>query len=291
MMANKTIPIIVLNYNSSSDCRKCVSYLKQQQGVDIEIILVDNCSKSDDLTALRSLSTEERCTLLENKENRGYNAGNNIGLRYAAEQGYQYALIANPDMEFPQTDYLHKLLSVMDKNESVVVAGSDIVTPEGIHQNPKDNGNDSWTGCFNWMKFIFHKKNNTATPDWVGNPHQSASCRILNGCCLMLRISFLKDIGFFDENVFLYGEETILGKQVEIIGKQAYYYADTYAIHNHVKSKEGNASFRFKHWKHSRLLYIKKYSGYPFYGKWLSLFSTHLYFFVLGFHEMLLKKK
>lgn len=91
-----TIPIILLNYNSSSDCRKCISFLKNQKNVEIEIVVVDNCSKSEDLCLLRTLCQEEQCTLIENKENRGYNAGNNIGLRYAVRKGYKYALITNP---------------------------------------------------------------------------------------------------------------------------------------------------------------------------------------------------
>ena len=38
------VAIIVLNYNSSADCRKCISHLKRQEGVEIEIIIVDNPS-------------------------------------------------------------------------------------------------------------------------------------------------------------------------------------------------------------------------------------------------------
>lgn len=63
-----TIPIILLNYNSSSDCRKCISFLKNQKNVEIEIVVVDNCSKSEDLCLLRTLCQEEQCTLIENKE-------------------------------------------------------------------------------------------------------------------------------------------------------------------------------------------------------------------------------
>lgn len=46
------IAIIILNYNSSADCRKCVGFLLRQQGVDLEIIIVDNCSRPDDRQAV-----------------------------------------------------------------------------------------------------------------------------------------------------------------------------------------------------------------------------------------------
>ena len=94
------IAVIILNYNSNADCRKCIGYLKAQQGVRQEIIVVDNCSRDDDRNAVEVLCKEQGCTFIANNENRGYNAGNNVGLRYAAEKGYEFALIANPDMEF-----------------------------------------------------------------------------------------------------------------------------------------------------------------------------------------------
>ena len=79
------VAVIILNYNSSADCRKCVADLKQQEGVELEIIIVDNCSRKEDALAVAQLATAEGCTFIAAKENRGYNAGNNIGLRYTIE--------------------------------------------------------------------------------------------------------------------------------------------------------------------------------------------------------------
>lgn len=135
---------------------------KNQKNVEIEIVVVDNCSKSEDLCLLRTLCQEEQCTLIENKENRGYNAGNNIGLRYAVRKGYKYALITNPDMEFPQEEYLKQLVDVMEEQTEVVVIGSDIVTPEGIHQNPMmHDGN--WKSSWRWIISFFKQKEKIPT--------------------------------------------------------------------------------------------------------------------------------
>ena len=81
------VAVIILNYNSSADCCKCVADLKQQEGAELEIIIVDNCSRKEDALAVEKLATEQGCTFIAAKENRGYNAGNNIGLRYAANKG------------------------------------------------------------------------------------------------------------------------------------------------------------------------------------------------------------
>ena len=273
------IATIILNYNSSADCHKCIGYLKAQQGVEQEIVVVDNCSRDDELNAVEMLCKEQGCTFIANNENRGYNAGNNVGLRYAAEKGYEFALIANPDMEFPQTDYLATLLAKMQEDENIVVCGSDIVTPQGVHQNPKKRGKDNLRSYFSWITEILgrNKKRND-NPEWIEDPAVSKYCRCLNGCCFIIRMDFTKEIGFFDENTFLYGEEPILGALVEENGKKMYYTANTFAVHAHLKSKEGSSTFCNKHWKHSRLYYVKRYSKLSWIKKQFALMSINLYF-------------
>lgn len=286
-----TIPVILLNYNSYDDCLKCVGYLKKQKGVDLEIIIVDNASKSDDAEAVRQLCQTNGLTFIAADENRGYNAGNNIGLRYAADKGYKYALIANPDMEFPDEEYIKRLAEELERHADVAVIGTDVVTPEGIHQNPKYRGEESWKNSFGWIKGLLNRgrnpKGNSQVPEWVENPGESHYCRCLNGCCLMLRIDFLKKINFFDERTFLYGEEPILGRRVELEGCKMYYYADLTCVHDHKKSREGSPAFCNRHWRHSQLIYIRHYSGQPFYGRWLAELSSRMYFFLLNLKHKL----
>lgn len=280
-MLNK-LSIIILNYNSSADCRKCIGYLNQQQGVELEIIVVDNFSREEDRKTVEALCREQGCTFIANNENRGYNAGNNVGLRYAADKGYEFALIANPDMEFPQTDYIARLVEKMQEDETIVVCGSDIVTPKGVHQNPKKMGNDNFKDYFQWVTDIFSTKSKKGKePEWIEDPTISKYCRCLNGCCFLIRLDFIKGIGFFDENTFLYGEEPILGAQVEENGKRMYYTASTFAVHAHIKSKEGSKTFCNKHWKHSRLYYVKRYSRQWWLKKLLILLSIRTYHITL----------
>lgn len=253
------IPIIILNYNSSSDCRKCISSLKRQEDIDMEVVLVDNGSKEEDLIALRTLATEQGCTLIENKENRGYNAGNNIGLRYASEKGYKYALIANPDMEFPQTDYLLKMAAKMEENEEIVVCGSDIITPEGNHQNPMREST-----YFEELFWPITTLRNRKKKAWFLMDYtKSECCEKVSGCCFIIRLSFAQDIGFFDEKVFLYSEEPILAKQVINRGYKMYYLANAQAVHCHIKSEKGDPKKRIYLFEKSRKYYLKHYSGYP----------------------------
>ena len=270
------IATIILNYNSNADCSKCIGFLKQQQGIEQEIVVVDNCSRDDERNAVEVLCRELGCTFIANNENRGYNAGNNVGLRYAAEKGYEFALIANPDMEFPQTDYLATLLAKMQEDEDIVVCGSDIIGTDGIHQSPM--GKDgNWRGSFAWIKEIFGKKKKSDAYDFIDNYKESHYCHKVSGCCFMIRMSFLKDIDFFDEKVFLYCEEAILSRQVELAGKRMYYLATTQAVHRHIKSDKGDPVKRFKTWGKSRCYFIDHYSNDHWLGKQIAKLSMKMY--------------
>lgn len=271
-----TIAVILLNFNSSADCKKCLSFLKQQKAIDAEIVIVDNCSCKEEYEAVRKLNKETGCTLIGNAENKGYNAGNNVGLRYAAEKGYNYALIANPDMEFPQADYLKRMVKIMEDDELIAVCGSDIITPEGIHQSPmKRDGN--WHGSLGWFRGLFKKKP-TDTYDFIDHYETSHECSKVSGCCLMVRMSFIKEINYFDEYPFLYCEEAILSRQVEQSRKwKMYYSADMQAIHRHIKNEKGDPIPRLRQWKRSRLYFINRYSGDHWWGKWIARTCLCLY--------------
>lgn len=249
--------------------------MQKQTGVDLEIIVVDNCSTDENRTAVEKLCEEKGCTFIANTRNAGYNAGNNVGLRYASEKGYEFALIANPDIEFPQTDYVSKLVKLLQADEQLAVVASDIVTPKGIHQNPmKPDGN--WQSSFGWLTGFF-KKQPKDTYSFIDNWQESHECKKVSGCCFMIRLPFLQKIEFFDENVFLYCEESILSKQVEREGKKMYYTAEARAVHNHQTSAKGDPVSRFRTWRQSRVYFIKRYSNDRLFGRLVSIFSMWLY--------------
>lgn len=275
MMMMEKIAVVILNYNSAADCRKCVASLRQQEGVELEIVIVDNCSRAEEADAARSVAREQGCTFIAAGENRGYNAGNNVGLRHAAGLGCEYALIANPDMEFPERGYVARLAAEMRQRPDVAVVGSDIVTPEGIHQNPMMRDGD-WRSSFGWISAFFRKKK-ADTYDFIDNYAESHYCSKVSGCCLLVRMDFMERIGYFDERVFLYCEEAILSRQVEREGMKMYYIADARAIHAHVKSEKGDPVARFRHWKRSRFHYIDNYSGDSRWGRMMAKLSMTAY--------------
>ena len=105
----------------------------------------------------------------------------------------------------------------------------------------------------------------------------------------MIRTSFLQDINFFDEKVFLYCEEAILSRQVEMAGKRMYYLATAQAVHRHVKNEKGDPVKRFKAWGKSRCYFIDHYSKDHWLGKQIAKLSMKLYVATFIFYSKLKK--
>lgn len=269
------IGAVILNYNSFKDCKECIADLKLQS-VPIHIIVVDNCSREEDRNQLESFCQQTDCTFIQAKSNRGYNAGNNIGMRYAVELGCEYILISNPDMRYPDKEFVSKLAAQMNEDSDIVAIGGQILGLDGKPQSPmkRDGG---WKESFGWIGGLLNPKRNKEQRNYLDHPEVSHYCSKLMGSCLMLRRSYIESVGYFDEGVFLYCEEAILSRQVERDGKKMFYLKEAECIHAHKASEKGDPIKRFKNWKQSRIYYIDNYSGNSRIGRAMAKFAITLY--------------
>lgn len=256
---NALLSVIILNYNSAADCGTCIECIKQQDYEAIEIIVVDNASNTDDREKLQYICEVQDVTLVLNDINSGFSAGNNIGLRRAWKKGAKYALIVNPDVQLRSKNYLSHLVSIMEKDSSIVVAAGDMLGLSGDHQNP-GKVISYWQEVL-WPLYVlkrkFFKQNNENTT-WQNEGY----CEKLCGGCLFFRMDFMKLINFLDEGTFLYMEETILREQVLQNGFHMYYSPKIEVLHSH-KKLAGKVSLKQMEqlWK-SQDYYLKKYKPY-----------------------------
>lgn len=90
---NIEISIIIINYNCETYIYKCIeSIYKQTKDISFEIIVVDNDSTDNSLVIIREAFPEIR--IIENRKNIGFGAANNVGARQAKGS---YLLLLNPD--------------------------------------------------------------------------------------------------------------------------------------------------------------------------------------------------
>ena len=270
----KRVVAIILNYNSSADCGKCLSYLKEQTYPDLSIIVVDNASPDKcEQMKIRNLCEEQKIELICSKENRGFSAGNNIGLRAAVKNGADWLLVINPDVELRDPHYISYVIEQLSQWPQAAVVGTNVLLPSGERQNPMREVT-AIEEIF-WPFEIVKQK--MGLWDGYHSKNETGYCEKLSGCCFFISKEFLEKNNYLDENVFMYCEEPILSKSVIKQGYRELYIKEVTANHEHYSSqKQGTSSTRMSLFIKSRMYYINKYSGYNRLTKKLALLSRKI---------------
>ena len=107
------IAIILVNYNGAEDTIDCIKSLSRIKNVEYEIVVVDNKSTDDSILKLKDFQKISKFILIEADCNKGFSAGNNIGIRYEANADY-YLLLNNDTVVEP--DFLNKLIYEIKEN-------------------------------------------------------------------------------------------------------------------------------------------------------------------------------
>ncbi len=273
-MSNIKVTAIILNYNSSLDCKKCVDYLKKQDYSNLSIIIVDN--KSSDVSEEKKLiqiCNNNNIKLIMNSANSGFSAGNNVGIKAAINDGAEWILVINPDVELRDPHYISYVVDQIPKWSSAVVIGTNTLLPSGQKQNPMRE--------ITFFEEIFWPiewfKQKIGVWDGYRSKDETGYCEKVSGCCFFISKKFLIENSFLDESVFMYCEEPILCKSVIKLGYRELYIKEVTAYHEHYeKQKIGNNSSKMQLFLKSRIYYIEKYSDYPNTLKKIAKFSRKI---------------
>ncbi len=255
------VGIVIVNFNTYFELLQCIDSIKEKCEAKYKIYVVDNGSEKklqDKLIKRFQLSTE--IEVLISAENLGYSAGNNIGIKKAVKDGADYIAIVNSDIIF-QNDVISILLDSIE--QEVAVVGPKVYNLEG-----KDGQQLIATYSyfyalldrvpFYYLKKIFHigfvKAEQNESKKYYG---------MVSGCCFLIDAKVFKEIGYFDENVFLYSEERIMSVKLGQIGKKVCYNPKAVVVHREGQStkKVGNA-FADYHRYASDYYTVRKYCKY-----------------------------
>lgn len=145
------------------------------------------------------LDREVPLTLIQNGDNIGFAAGNNVGLRYALrDPENQFFWILNSDTVV-DSGALDAMICLMSENEGIGLCGSlnlSYANPEEV-QTEGGNRYSRWTGRV------------SKRPRYLINtlPPNPAVFDYVNGAAMLASRDFLLDVGLMEESYFLYFEE------------------------------------------------------------------------------------
>lgn len=219
--------IVILNYNSWEETLKEIAILNNKLQIsNQDIIIVDNFSPNDSDKELSKREKELGYKYIQSGKNKGYAAGNNIGLRYAYDNGYEYALIINNDILIEDSEMLNKLLKIFEKDKSLAVVNPKIYAPDGHLYNYDALKPTFWDLTFGMLGYR-KKGRNIIDRGGYGYVYRP------QGCCMLLDLKKTHEVDFMDENTFLYVEEPILAARLEKKGYKCACCLETDILHNH----------------------------------------------------------
>ncbi len=204
------VACIIVNYNDFKTTEILVNHISNYQTID-NIIIVDNCSTNESFKRLSKFESDKIKVLRANMNN-GYGAGNNIGLLYSKEKlNCDYAIIANPDVLFSE-NFVLKCVDFL-----VYTPDVGIVTGVMLNGNSEVEQQNVWSlpsACWevfdasSILKRLFSFSKQVRTNVLVDSELEYVD--VVSGSLFVLDINKFLEIGLFDEEVFLYGEENII---------------------------------------------------------------------------------
>ncbi len=225
------LSIIIVNYNRRDLLSQALSSLvKAADGIDHEIIVVDNASVDFSIPMVQGRYPQ--INLIENAKNVGFTKACNQGLQIA---NGEYVLLINPDT-ISNDDTLSKTLAFMDDHPLAGGLGVRMINGQGQFLPESKRGLPSaWISFFklSGMHKLFPKSRlfNRYHPDWVEEEFETAEVDVLNAAFMLIRKSVLDKVGLFDERFNMYGEDIDLSYRIRLSGFKNYYYPKTYIIH------------------------------------------------------------
>ena len=205
------VTAVVLNYNSYEDTVKCVHSLQNISYLNLKIVLVDNGSPNNSGDRLKSDFPDIHTIIL--KENTGYAAGNNAGIRFALEQGSDYVLVINNDVVV-DSRFLEPMVSILENHSDVGIVTCKVYYQSAPQEIFSAAGKMNWLLCTGVNKGS-HLKSLQKTD---AECFTDFACGVL----LLMRATMLKTEGLFDEKYFMYFEDVEFSRRVLRSYKIAY---------------------------------------------------------------------
>ncbi|HMP93868.1 MAG TPA: glycosyltransferase family 2 protein, partial [Phnomibacter sp.] len=259
--AGMQLSIIIVNYNVKHFLEQCLySLQKACQGISAEVWVVDNASTDDSLAYLKPLFAW--VNWVEAGANLGFSRANNLALEHCTGK---WVLFLNPDTLVPE-DCLQQCLAFAEEHPKLgalgikMVDGSGRFLPESKRAFP---GPLTSFYKLTGLSALF-PQSPTLARYHLGHlsPHQNWTVDVLAGAFMWVRRQVLLQVGSFDEQFFMYGEDIDLSYRIQAAGWQNWYFANSAIVHFKGEStKKGSLNYVRMFYQAMHLFVGKHYRG------------------------------
>lgn len=225
------VVIVILNWNQAEDTLDCLYSLQQIDYPNYEIVVVDNHSTDQSIDLIRSRFPQ--VSILIQGENLGCAGGRNVGVKFGLSRNAEYILFLDNDTEV-DGGFLNNLISAAKGNSICAIFGPKIYyTEEPLR---------IWSagGLIDWK---------TGETTSIGNGEldspgysDSRDVDFIAGCAMLVRSELFNLVGLFDEDYFIYFEETDWCCRARRAGYKCMFVPNSRVWHKESKSLGGASS-------------------------------------------------
>lgn len=255
------------------------------QGLQIEVIIVDNASKDGSREMLEANYSE--FDLLFNTENVGFSRANNQGIRLAKGK---YVLLLNPDTVV-QEDTFSKVIAYMDAHPDTGGLGVHMIDGKGNFLPESKRGLPRPLVAFYkifGISRLFPKSKRFGQYHAGHLPeNQTNEIDVLSGAFMLMRKEALDKVGLLDEAFFMYGEDIDLSYRIQQGGYKNVYFSDTTIVHYKGEStKKSSVNYVFVFYRAMIIFAKKHFTGN---NAWLFAFMINAAIYFRAFLAILMR--
>lgn len=247
---------LVLYKNDESILKSLLNSIYSYTG-NYLLFVVDNSPTN----LLSRLFNNINCKYLHNPSNPGFGASHNIAIKYSIEINSKYHIVINPDVYF-DNNTIEIILQYLNDNLHIGQLMPKILSPDNTVQflckkNPTIF--DLFVRGFmpSFLKPLFKKRIDKYDYRNYDLNNEIVDIPYLSGCFMVFRTNILKNVGFFDEDIFMYLEDADITRRFLKVSRTVYY--PNAIVYHHY------AGFTHKMWKYK---WITIQSAITYFNKW-----------------------
>lgn len=215
------LAVVIVAYKRPDLLRATLeSIARHTRGIRYSTIVIDNASPDPAIAEV--LHEFPRVQYVRNRENTGFAAANNLGIR-ATES--RYVALLNPDTLLTD-DALTALVRWLDDHPDAGAAAPKLVQPDGTPQ-PYSYGAAPGPGYL--LRRAWSHLRGTYLHAWSGDEPQRVDW--VAGTCMIVRRAAIAAAGPLDEQFFLYFEDVDWGVRLNAAGRPVYWLPSIAVMH------------------------------------------------------------
>jgi GT2 family glycosyltransferase len=256
--AGPRVAAIVLNYNGRKITLEAIGSLRRMDYPNFDILHVDNGSSDGSTEAVAEAYPEVRTVGVE--KNIGPAGGLNLGMRAALDGGYDYLLFLNNDIE-AAPEMLTELVRVAESSPEIACVG-----PKTYYYWDRER---IWSagGVLRFRESATRERGMGELDR--GQYDDVEEVDYINGCAMLIRRGPLEQIGYWDPQFQLAGEDADLCMRLKSRGYRCFYTPEAILWHMVSHTAGSYVAKRTFGSGRSTALFVRRYGRLR---DWLSFF-------------------